>query len=201
MPSTYPQGKTIPISVLSDANSFAALPEELFQILRNSRQRRERVVSFILDHWWPETLHEELRGALGFGDCAVASKTPRDPMFVRSVLENYRYSCAFCGFHALVNGQATGVDAAHIKWRTFDGPDTVGNGLALCKVHHWGLDKGILMLSDGYTIRVSSAFSAPSDGGVPLEQLDGQKPAVEPRHSMPSESYLKWHRANVYLGD
>ena len=53
--------------------------------------------------------------------------------YLIDVLENFRYSCAFCGFHAVLNGVATGIDAAHVHWHSLHGPDDVENGIALCK--------------------------------------------------------------------
>lgn len=66
--------------------------------------------------------------------------------FSEAVRAAYNYRCAFCGakFGAL-EGVRSGIDAAHIlAWSKHD-LDVVSNGIALCKIHHWAFDAGIIM--------------------------------------------------------
>jgi hypothetical protein len=65
--------------------------------------------------------------------------------------------CAFCGCVGQLAGATVGIDAAHVRWFAFDGPDEPDNGLALCSLHHKLFDFGVLGLDDGHRIRVSSA--------------------------------------------
>ena len=48
----------------------------------------------------------------------------------------YEYRSAICGLDGQLFRQAVGIDAAHIRWWAADGPDEVGNALALCSLHH-----------------------------------------------------------------
>jgi putative restriction endonuclease len=95
---------------------------------------------------------------------------------------------------------ATGIDAAHIHWRAHRGPDDAENGIALCKLHHWAFDKGILGIDGEKRICMADAFVAQDDGGLPLESLVNRPFAIQPRNKTIAERFLDWHRQNVYLG-
>lgn len=196
----YRPGTTVWISDLRDPKSYGAFDPNVFRLLRSSPEARSRVVDLLLDSWSP-TLHDDLRESLGLDRLGVGRKRQRDEQFTIDVLENYRYSCAFCGFHGLLNGQATGIDAAHVQWHSQRGPDDVANGIALCKLHHWAFDKGILGLDDSERICVADVFITQRDGGLPLESLHRRELAVRPRSIPISSRFLDWHRNNVYLGD
>ena len=97
-------------------------------------------------------------------------------------------------------GQATGVDACHIMWHSVQGPDTLENGIALCKLHHWAFDRGILSLTNELLIATAPLFVVQMHGGLPIESLNGKTLIVAPRVTQPSIFHLDWHRQNVYLG-
>jgi putative restriction endonuclease len=196
---TYTGRETALVSDLMSPNSFAALQPEVYDMLSRSKEARAQVFQHILERWWPETLHDELRDELGIEQTRAGTKR-RNAQFVDDVLENYRFACAFCGFHAMLNRQAVGVDACHIRWHSAGGPDIAANGIALCKLHHWAFDKGVMTLDSEMTICTASAFVIHSDGGLPLHSLSGKPLTSEPRAERPGEFYLQWHRANVYLG-
>ena len=59
------------------------------------------------------------------------------------------------------------LEAAHVRWRSQDGPDVVADGLALCALHHALFDLGVLGLTAELQIRVSSLYVARSDAGRP----------------------------------
>lgn len=196
----YEPGTTALVSDLRDPNSYGAFQSNVFRLLRSSGDVRARVVDAILNEWWPETLHGEIREDLGLSLFDSRLRRRRDQQFTIDVLENYRYSCAFCGFHAILNGQATGIDAAHIQWHAHRGPDDVENGIALCKLHHWAFDKGILGIDERERICIADVFVTQCDGGLPIESLANQTLAVQPRTITIAGQFLEWHRTNVYLG-
>ncbi len=69
--------------------------------------------------------------------------------FRKMVREAYNSRCVMCGAYlpAPGPGQNPGVDAAHIlPWSEYDLDETC-NGLALCKLHHWAFDEGLLILT------------------------------------------------------
>ena len=196
----YTAGSTALISDLRNPDSYGAFQPGVFRLLRSEADARSRVVDRILNEWWPETLQGDIRDDLGLDRLDSRKRRQRDRQFTIDVLENFRYSCAFCGFHAVLNGQATGIDAAHVQWHALRGPDDVANGIALCKLHHWAFDKGILGIAGDERIRVANVFIAQSDGGLPLESLRNQHLAVPPRSGPIADRFLDWHRNNVYLG-
>ena len=88
------------------------------------------------------------------------SRGPSARKFSAEVRAAYRNRCAFCGAQlGGIQGIRSGIDAAHIlAWSKHD-LDVVPNGLALCKLHHWAFDAGILAIrkeGDGYYLRFTS---------------------------------------------
>lgn len=57
-----------------------------------------------------------------------------------------------------------------------------------------------MSLDEKQRIRVTSTFTVPVDGGLPLEILNGRPLAVSARGHAPAAMYSEWHRKNVYLG-
>jgi putative restriction endonuclease len=80
--------------------------------------------------------------------------------FSAGVRAAYRHRCAFCGAQlGGIDGIRSGIDAAHIlAWSQHD-LDVVQNGMALCKLHHWAFDAGVLALrkeGDSYYLRFTT---------------------------------------------
>ena len=48
------------------------------------------------------------------------------------------------------------MEAAHVRWHCYDGPDELANGLALCSLHHKALDRGALGLTEDGRVQISS---------------------------------------------
>lgn len=99
---------------------------------------------------FPVDVAEDVVTAVGI-DWAVAGQGAvsgvgrrRDPVWRRQVLQAWDGSCAFCGFDGQVAGSPVGIEAAHVRWFAFGGPDTLDNGLALCMLHHKLFDRGVL---------------------------------------------------------
>lgn len=68
--------------------------------------------------------------------------------FREDVRQAYDWRCVMCGsrFPTTSYNQKPGVDAAHIlPWADYD-LDTISNGIALCKLHHWAFDEGLLQM-------------------------------------------------------
>ncbi|MBT3074843.1 HNH endonuclease [Streptomyces sp. COG21] len=58
-----------------------------------------------------------------------------------------------------------GLEAAHVRWWSHDGPDEVDNGLCLCSLHHKLFDRGVLGLGEDRRILVSQRFVGRSEAG------------------------------------
>ena len=85
--------------------------------------------------------------------------------FSEEVLLAYAYQCAMCGFDGALGRTPVGIEAAHVRWHSQDGPDEVANGLALCALHHVLLDLGVLGLTADRRICGSGLYVARSDAG------------------------------------
>jgi putative restriction endonuclease len=75
-----------------------------------------------------------------------ASEYGRSPAFRRTILEIYDHQCAACGLRIKLpaGNDVSFIDAAHLlPWDRFRN-DHPTNGLALCKNHHWAMDRGII---------------------------------------------------------
>jgi putative restriction endonuclease len=112
----------------------------------------------------------------------------------------YEYRCSFCGYDGLLRNTAVGIDAAHVRWWAFDGPDTVANGLALCSLHHKLFDKGVLGLDDQHHVSVSAHFigRSPSAQAVVLDLLGRAVLAPQPGFDLPDTTHIAWHRQQVF---
>lgn len=70
-----------------------------------------------------------------------------------------------CGWDGALQRQAVGLEAAHVRWHSQDGPDDPEKGLALCSLHHRLLDLGVLGLTPDRHVLVADTFVASSESG------------------------------------
>jgi putative restriction endonuclease len=121
--------------------------------------------------------------------------------FVEEVLRAYAYSCAMCGFDGALGRIPVGIEAAHVRWHSQDGPDEVANGLALCALHHALLDLGVLGITADLHIQVSHLYVARSEAGLAIDALAGQ-PLLASRPGQPSVDlvFVGWHAVQVFKG-
>ena len=106
-----------------------------------------------------------------------------------------------CGFDGALGRTPVGIEAAHVRWHSQDGPDDVANGLALCALHHVLLDLGVLGLTADRRICVSGLYVARSDAGKAVDALAGQ-PLLAARPGQPAVdiAYVSWHSVQVFKG-
>lgn len=72
-------------------------------------------------------------------------------------------------------------------------------GLALCKIHHWAFDSGLLSLDDRYKLLVSGAFDETGPAALLLSNLKENPillPPQKPFH--PALHAVRWHRAHRF---
>jgi putative restriction endonuclease len=182
--------------------SSGRLIGNFYDSVRLDTSFREKVVSILLEAYFPETLHEDIIGAVGIDYSAAevresaneVSRT-RDPYFRVRVLAAYDYRCAVTGFQAALGGTYFGCEAAHVKWHAYDGPDRVENGLSLEPTMHKLFDVGAWSLSDDRRILVSADFTGSDYALDKLRSLHG-KQIAEPAPGNPAidRRYIRWHR-------
>ena len=127
----------------------------------------------------------------------VADEKKRERGFSRLVKRLYDFTCAACHYRIITaNGEAA-VDAAHIFpfKESFD--DSIGNGISLCKLHHWAFDRGLFSINDNYKMIVAASFSESGNEHFSLHNLQS-KTILLPKEKpfRPSISMLRWHREN-----
>lgn len=144
---------------------------------------------------------------LGAGDLLpsqpadAASRRRRDPGWRFDVLQAWDRQCAFCGYDGQFAGGSVGIEAAHIRWFAFDGPDALDNGLALCALHHKLFDLGVLGLDAGLRVLVSGRFSARTPAGRAVYDLHGRALSPRPGTAVPAEAHVAWHSRQVFKGE
>lgn len=53
-----------------------------------------------------------------------------------ALLQAWDRQCAFCGYDGQLSAATAGIDAAHVRWFNFDGPDDLDNGAAVPATGH-----------------------------------------------------------------
>ncbi len=188
-------------SMLIKCDALGFVEEDLWGELVENRQLRNELVSNVLFEFWPETLHAAIKEATGIFEDVIQPQQSRkrDPKFRENVLRAYRGECAVCSFDGRLAGNPLGVQAAHVRWHAFGGPDEVSNGLALCAFHHLALDTGALGLNSDLQIIVSCDVSGNNKLNDFLYKFEGQK-LRNPQPGMPpvSEDNINWHSNEVF---
>ncbi len=129
----------------------------------------------------------------------AAPERRRSAAWREQIMLAWNRSCAFCGFDGALGGAAVGIEAAHVRWFNFDGPDELDNGMALCSLHHKLFDRGALGLSDGRVV-VSTYFTANTEAGRRTYDLHDVVLRPRPGTIMPAESHIEWHTSQVFKG-
>lgn len=203
---------------LLEAHAVGRLPEEDEELLRSHPELLMRTAQELLHSNWPESLHSEICEMVGLdsesafvGDVAEAGVTAdveqsgrhavqrRDPDFRPRVLRAYEYQCAMCGWDARLSNSSVALDAAHIKWKAYEGPDDPRNGLCLCVLHHRLFDRGVLGISPDLRVKVSQDFNGRGRPAQLVIELANQEltPPQAP-DQRPDEQYIRWHEQEVF---
>jgi putative restriction endonuclease len=126
----------------------------------------------------------------------------RSTAFRRVVGKAYDYTCAICRIRVFTPEGRSVVVAAHIVPWSESHSDDPRNGMALCGLHHWTFDQGILGVTPDYRIHVSPAVPADEQGAEPIVRLEGDELHLPAEHSLrPAKRALRWHRENVFRSE
>lgn len=101
----------------------------------------------------------------------------RSPAFRRLILDIYDHQCAACGLRIrLASGNDVSfIDAAHLIPFAASRNDHPTNGLALCKNHHWAMDRDIIAPGPDLHWHVSKLIDPRrSNGERELADLSGK---------------------------
>lgn len=121
------------------------------------------------------------------------TRKARSAAFRRAVRTAYDDTCAMCGSQRYTPAGTPEVEAAHIYPKSQDGRSIIRNGLALCKLHHWGFDSGWLSVTDECEILVRDASDLEEQ--EPFTELAGRSLYLpdDESHS-PHPTFLRAHR-------
>lgn len=159
---------------------------------------------------FPESLAADVLVAAGLDPEAVLGAAPavvrledvrrRSAAWRTTIVEAWDRQCAFCGYDGQLAGVPVGLEAAHVRWFTYDGPDEPDNGLALCSLHHKLFDRGALGLDDELRVLVSTAFTARTAVGRAVYELHGHRLSPRPGTQLPAAAHVAWHAREVFKG-
>jgi putative restriction endonuclease len=91
------------------------------------------------------------------------------------------------------------VDGAHIKPFAKFYNNTINNGIAFCKNHHWAFDQGLFSIDDSYKIMISKHFQEDSPNARTTKDFHGTNILLphQEKHYPKLES-IQWHRQNIF---
>jgi len=200
-----PMDKVSPLRTEPISGQFVQQLEDYFNEHPNEVLSTARL---LVEQQFPTTVSTDVLTAVGLDPDAVLASNEtqflnvqqrrRSSAWRHAILQAWDRSCAFCGFDGQVGNGSVGVEAAHVRWFNFGGPDTMDNGLALCSLHHKLLDRGVLGFADPQTIMVSQAYLARSDEGRRVYQLHGRSVHARPGTDLPSQRHIEWHVKEVF---
>lgn len=191
------------LSSLRRADVRGGFTAEVAEALSNNSELLERIAADLLTSQFPPSLHEDICDAVGLRtSLQLVARQRRDPDFRVEVLRAYEYRCAMCGYDGKLDAASVGLDAAHIRWWAYAGPDAIDNALALCALHHRALDRGVVGVSKDLRITVSRRFHGGGRARELIIDLAGE-PLGRPQSGLPVPAidHIGWHRSEVFQGD
>ncbi|MEE1941324.1 HNH endonuclease [Streptomyces sp. TRM 70361] len=185
------------------------LAPELRAALRREPALLGRIARSLLDLHFPPSLHGELCEAVGLDlepagtGYLPAARRQRDRRMRELVLAAYEHRCAFCGYDGRLGPVPVGLEAAHVRWWAFDGPDEVENGLCLCSLHHKLFDKGVLGVGEDHRVLVSQRFAGHSPAAREYVTALSGRPLLGPRSGTRpvAAAHRDWHLRQVFRGE
>ena len=181
--------------------AVGGLPENIYQSILQNPQLGLSIAQEVANAYFPESLHDEIFLAVGLDIVSPSDEHPgaRDPAFRPSVLATYAQRCVICGLSVQIGTRHFALEACHIKWRQYGGPDSVPNGLAMCVIHHKAFDRGALCITDDLEVRISLHLSGNEHCYLLFHQWHGKLlPAALRRGDSPAPEFLAWHRKQVF---
>ncbi|MFC8719551.1 phosphorothioated DNA-binding restriction endonuclease [Kitasatospora sp. NPDC057198] len=207
------------VGVLRSSGATGRLVPELRAALRRDPALLGRLARVLLDLHFPPSLHTDLCEAVGLdldladteglagdvwgGARERAARRQRGGRMRELVLTAYEFQCAFCGYDGMLGASAVGLEAAHVRWWSFDGPDEVDNGLCLCLLHHKLFDKGVLGLGEGHRVLVSQRFVGRGEASRQQVLALVGRPVIGPQPGVlpVADRHRKWHADQVFHGE
>jgi putative restriction endonuclease len=165
-------------------------------------ENRQAMLEALITRYFPQSLREELlsRKTIEEAPKIQAAEEPteygRSPAFRRTILSIYDHQCAACGLRIRLpaGNDVSFIDAAHLIPFSESFNDHPTNGLALCKNHHWAMDRNIIAPGPDLHWHVSRLIDPRrSTGEKELYELAG-KSVILPKDDAfhPDTNGLSW---------
>jgi putative restriction endonuclease len=193
------------VTPLAEQHVTGQFPEVVERALRDPQVLRATARS-VVEAEFPSTLIPDVLTAAGldpdevYGTSAVVATRRRSSAWPAQILSAWDRQCAFCGFDGQLGSSSVGLEAAHIRWFNYGGPDDLDNGLTLCSLHHKLLDRGVLGVTESYQVQVSTDFSARTEAGRQVYELADRELRPRPGTPLPNPSHVHWHQTQVFKG-
>lgn len=127
----------------------------------------------------------------------------RDAAFRKVVLAVYDHRCAACGTRVVVQPDLSLVEAAHLVPFAVSHDDRPANGIALCRNHHWAMDRRLIAPCPdpehrAGVWRVSPRLDDRIEGQQDLLGLD-RRTVIAPKAEqfMPTIEALRWREQQL----
>lgn len=194
-----------PTSRADVKDAFGSITDEFFLFLQKP-ENLAAAVSKLLNQFWTEAYHQDILQELGMDDISVSSinsspeKNKRSKIFVEHVMDAYERKCAICHQSIRLGDALIGIDACHVRPIQHNGDDNITNGIALCKIHHWALDRGAISISNKFTLLVSPKLngSKTDDHFFQFKEKD----IFIPRDAsfVLNEQNVNYHQSYIFVG-
>ena len=141
--------------------STGAFTNEFYSFMKQN-DHATKLIQKILKEYWTESYHEDILrdiGAFDMNNNELNLVAKRSRSFVEEIMDAYERKCAICNQSIRLADTLIGIDACHLKPIQHFGEDHVTNGIALCKTHHWALDRGAISINLERRVVVSSKMN------------------------------------------
>lgn len=119
----------------------------------------------------------------------------RGALFKREIPRLYNYTCAISGLRISAMLNISIIDACHIVPFADSFDDTLSNGIALCPTLHRAFDRGLISISDDYTVLINKNFIENTSSPYNLSQFKGRSLCLPSDKTMyPSLDNIRKHR-------
>lgn len=134
------------------------------------------------------------------GLAAQYATESRSAGFRRTVVAAYQHTCAVCNIRIVTPEGRTAVSAAHIVPWSVSHNDDPRNGMALCGLHHWAFDEGLISVNPStYQVVISPVVEPDDSATEPLRRLhDASLHLPEHPTLYPDPGALRWHQQQVF---
>ena len=205
---TYEGGRPQTIPKLKSDVDYALLDNNLFRLLQNDNSRQQ-LVDTLLEVYFTFSsqnqnkiveINNSLQSTSENKKIYLKRSVVRNAIFRKSVVYLYNYSCAFCRMKVQSAIGQNIVDGAHIKPFSIFNDNNVGNGISLCKNHHWAFDNGLFSVDKDYKIIVAKSFAEHSPYAKSIKQFEQEKLLLPTSTEyFPRPDALEWHRNQVFI--